>query len=1792
MGDTFVRPLLRILANGRRRDPVANKSWLKFTVIATPEPVAWSAGSIDFADWPSQMATRLQNGQAPFDQTGIAALVRPITATALPDFEDPSWTSVPLVLSRRKAFANTAAWTRISALWRTTIELGGDDAWRILADDIAVSLAGSKRKVDLKDCYSGTIGGSLAEDGAIVNQQDTAQQVEIQGVLPIRQTDIAIEQESERAARVLRKQLKGPFAVPSGDLLIPDAKPPADRFTPVTLKTDPERERSSTTNAAATSVLNGEEPGEANAPLPAACVVPAAGTIDPPAQVAGRPPEPADPERERRRATHQYGTWLQRQDGKGKEGSTVDKTSGLAKRSEKIRGAYFALQGDPVLSRLFCLAFDFEIDEDLIPPALRDRNLHLALPMAPDADRRVITAARHNENAFWPVSAFEAKVVRDASGNYAIVNKPDMADQRDGIWRLGTELAGSISINGEPTAVTVPRYDLPSLDMRRSLDSKTTGQDLGEPHHTGGLAILDRGRADQIARDLALATSHSEDGNTIILHAEELTIGRRVDIAAVPKAGSDLATLKWRSLMHRYVDFDFDKADATVEGVLKELIPQRHAKKGILEEVSFQVAARYMPTAPTPEAAAAPVEVVAEEALFVWDGTPAGVLTDPGNGNRTTASGLPFDRVLDLPSSTDGIADLIPAPLRFGARYVARVRSMFQGGGSPGATADDTRLSTGADQVLPGTKTKAAKPRRFLRHEPINAPIALLPAHLVERRYAEMGYELVDQAIIRTHNATETELDEGDEPNIFRGEYVAASTRAQPTNTMRVFIPPQVAVGLVARHRKLDTKDRGKVLKGGLTDVAFAPARTDGAADQLTASGFPVAVTYRRDALDTDGAIYRRRLSSAKSSSDRGVPVFEPGGENETSGRQIGYLPDPAATNYSIRAKFRGSDRYLTGDTQVAVYDGTSYPDVLPLVIGIRRPDFGRNSLRKKHPEAISDLKPSSSIAWMDVAGKIFTAKTKGTARVRYVEFILHPGEDYDLEVACLPTADELREYFSLPETMAIQLHAAITDPPGIGSMVAAICGTTDFSKLCAATDTQSLTGIAGLDVPVEATLDNVAKQLLDTIRTKWPIEELASVTKLRIAHAVDKPMLAADWLGQPVAYRRDAKTANDGTGDIEGAQDLVLDGQIEVDLGLVESIQIVAMTTAIDGSALDPTERGRSSLAKRSGRWPKRLNPDGSESLVPIEHVLGFDVSAKGEVTLPQSSVTLLTVGNLPVAGAVGAILPKDTKPVFGDTKERRISINLAPLFAAAGSQQPIKQEIAGPAGATARPSAVAGVDEVRNIKVERPHLFKDTLARRLRLSVVAVSRHASAFETEPAYFEGREQALYRRQPLKRKDQALKSLTEVEIWMNSSKRPLQPDVRRPEPSFSFERRHSKGEYTLVRTARTRLYLGRNWYSSGDGERLGIILWPPRYRVLGEFDVDRDDIAFGGRTLRLRDFDDADLGEAGAFVTRWGGDPIRLDPSPQSGNFIPPTAFGEIKRIIDKAKKPSQQPRPHDVHDAILEDEVRIPIRRPQSAETATVNFDYVATSLLTYTPCFDIDREEWYVDVDLNPNRASEPFVRFGLVRYQKHAIDGLQCSEPVSVFTQLLPERTISVSLDKVPVGEKVTVKVSGLGSLGIKPIAIPPTPGHTDPVTDPRKLAFDSLAMPKMRLSVFHERTAADTGLVRTPLVVTADEFLQEPGPGHSEEDHPFWIVEPTKQNTTLEWESSFRVTPDLVSELGPGVIAAYVEEVDRRMPSFYRNEPIPPGDMFNTKSFVYSGPRFSGRVPFLSIEGADD
>lgn len=1788
-----VRPFYRLVANGY------DGSHLKATLIITPEPAMAAGDGFPLEDWPSKMAQILRGtelGRPP--RTGEPpAHLRPNIEVRI-GREDASPVKPAAIDFIGHGSSSDADWTRVTALWKKALldaavfvrpdgtRIALPKPWATLGEDIKQSLTGGKHAADPKGVYQGTAGGTppgpekFDQNGAIVARRPSpSEKITVVGVVANGQSDLALDEERVRAQRLLRKMVAGPGlpgddAVPL-DEMKPDDPPPGyttdpeenekrfksavrkrafSDFTETVAETNSSRARTSQQFTDIKKILEKKTEGAA-----VALASHRASGLQPVAP-AGRITEGLDGQS--LRAGHAYGGWLQsvKKSEEVKAGTpyrahaTAALTADQATALEQMRGVYYSLQGDVFLSRLFCLTVDLRL---ACPPELtRAPSPAFVYLAAERCDEKrltaqVMTAAKYDGSSFWPVSRFE---VSDAN-----VDVKSLVEQEAGLWKLGSGYGTGNAHN--------PRYDLASLDYRRSVDATHDAIDHGQRQITAGFTILDRGRAEQIARDLAISAVQSAkvcdqadnqckvaNRHCVVLWAEELTIGRRLDVTVV-KDSCTLDELEWRGLMHRQTEFEVEPA---VLRILRQVARAPRDNNRFDEETSFQVVTRSMPLLGKADDADRSVEAIADEALVMWDGTPLAALVHAGpdtSGSSTLR--LPFTRRHHL-----GTSGHRPPPLRYGVGYAFSMRSVFLGGGSPPvkALAAAHNASNGQMMLPPAVQTdgKYVPARtRFLRHEGIDAPQVLLPEHLADKRHGPMGFEVSDRAIVRRKTATYDPLKETPD------RYVSLDERSQPQRSMRVFVAPIAPLETVIRHRKLD-KDGTSKIRGGLQTVLFDPGM----------DGFPVAHTFDAPEFNGARALVSRKIVQNKTRLDpldkkSGAAVFTAGGKNHTPANGIGYLPDPAAEVMVVRVRVRGSDRYLDGAFMTDVYDekrDIRYPHALPLVVSIERQEHSRAKPAAKFGEILyGDPK---AVVSMTRDGRIVAGASGAGTRVRHVTVRLAPGEDFDLEVTCLPKVETLAQCFAVPETIALQLRYASADS----------CAADDLSCLCGPLATARLTelrqsikdadaptdpnkppppkvrGLGGWPVPTFQAIKAVAKALIDTMQSRWQIEELAAVQQLRVCHAINAPLtppqVVLTGVNRPLVKDGAKRTEIAAGPNAQGAQAAVLQGKVKIDLEQIDAFEIVVTTAPTGAKVFDDKNRSRSLLARRAGRWPEAVVNGGRSHYVSTRDVLGFTVAADGRVTLPTESVTLLRVGNLPDPRAA----PTSKDSIFTPGAGRLTEIDLGALHAAGLANSAIDVPVA-----TVAPTECG---RTRKITTDCPLKLEDARARKLKVKLVGISRSSPLFQTT-AFYAGNDNALKQRQALAPEHQVLSSV-ETEVWIKSTVRPSRCDARPPTPMFRFERSATREQHTyhqlLKRTAKTRLHFGRGMFDSGEGERIGIVLWPPAYLTQTPEDMAENKIKLNGRMVTLNELDDADLGPGGKFITRWGGDPIRKDISPQTGNFIP------VKEFIDLSEK-NKGP-----HSPIYVASAQMPVHVSENVDHSTgkvipdpnVEPEFLEVSLVTYEPCFDIDREEWYIDVDLHPALATDPFVRFGLVRYQEQCIkESLKVSEPVIVWAQLLPERTVKVEHRHEGGNVYVKATVGGQASDGTKSIDVRGLP----PLKPEQEATRRSIQRPVMQMTIVHEGSA--NGIATRTLVWQAPPIEARPSPDYG----------------LMQWKfDETTIAATRLSELGDGNLVAYIEEIERRMPATYAKEPITPGRMLESETILSSGPRFNARVVF--------
>jgi hypothetical protein len=255
--------------------------------------------------------------------------------------------------------------------------------------------------------------------------------------------------------------------------------------------------------------------------------------------------------------------------------------------------------------------------------------------------------------------------------------------------------------------------------------------------------------------------------------------------------------------------------------------------------------------------------------------------------------------------------------------------------------------------------------------------------------------------------------------------------------------------------------------------------------------------------------------------------------------------------------------------------------------------------------------------------------------------------------------------------------------------------------------------------------------------------------------------------------------------------------------------------------------------------------------------------------------------------------------------------------------------------------------------------------------------------------------------------------------WVDSTKRPEKPEVDRILPVFSgsiTECRHGPHkkirEITYRRHVSLRIFLKRGWYSSGEGELLGVICWPSNIFNGGTVEADVAQCTLlDGKEMRV-------INAKEEFLTRWGADPVR-----QSGDLtelIPPGAFdsasvhqGPLTLPLQPPAKDAPGGKPSFEIDLGCPDDTP-----PDPAVLSPTN--NVNVAIAGYKPILEASQGQlWYCDLPVDSSKAFDlqasyfPFIRLGLARYQAHSMPGLELSYPVAEWAQISPRRTVRVEL-----------------------------------------------------------------------------------------------------------------------------------------------------------------------------------
>jgi hypothetical protein len=235
--------------------------------------------------------------------------------------------------------------------------------------------------------------------------------------------------------------------------------------------------------------------------------------------------------------------------------------------------------------------------------------------------------------------------------------------------------------------------------------------------------------------------------------------------------------------------------------------------------------------------------------------------------------------------------------------------------------------------------------------------------------------------------------------------------------------------------------------------------------------------------------------------------------------------------------------------------------------------------------------------------------------------------------------------------------------------------------------------------------------------------------------------------------------------------------------------------------------------------------------------------------------------------------------------------------------------------------------------------HQFGDTKHRRVWYTAVAASRFKEYFDEANLDY-------------------ARTSDRLTVDVPSSARPLTPEIAYVMPTFGWERQETTNVKTEIRFGNgIRVYINRPWYSSGEGELLGVALWPQSRSAPSDEDREKYKSVF----------------------TQWG-----LDPIWKTG---------------DVGATPSLADFPNAV----------------ATGSALSIEESDLAVDVAGHAVGFDTARRLWYCDITFQNPQAYAPFVRLALGRFQPRSIAGVELSHLVLTdIAQLTPDRSAALSVD----------------------------------------------------------------------------------------------------------------------------------------------------------------------------------
>jgi hypothetical protein len=1250
----------------------------------------------------------------------------------------------------------------------------------------------------------------------------------------------------------------------------------------------------------------------------------------------------------------------------------------------------------------------------------------------------------------------------------------------------------------------------PVLELARTA-ARSAYREIEPGLVTQGMAIVDRRRAEHVAREV-MSADPDPAFKLRVLDADDLTIGYRVDVAVrIGEKKVEWRSLMEREIDYRRVGHEHDDSKDefrdwfTALGLSFESPRRRDYDAGTMMPTSRRRLFK--------KADGTTGEMIhAEERLATWSGDPLGLNCHGDEIVVRPGSDIGISRTYALPSEEDE-DDRKSWPLRYGWAYRFGIRPVWLGGAALSLGEATLRYDKEIDDLRGVTLPSALKVggitaeswRRFLRHEPILPPVVLLPEGVV---VSDGKSELPPQSGIRAILRTLALDLPADDPLHKKYKERQNAETWRVLLPPQISLDEAVRHGMFDQEEHV-----GKVPPGGLLSIDYdavlrSPTDPQASLGQKK-NGFPTRLAQADPSGDNTVEVRENIFKvhdAPKKAGDRGAVAEQYYADPmattlviavrpNTNQPGTGYFTGPRArfdlasgtVPVAVRIKAERSLRNASG--AVGQNDFWEDKDVKRSVNGNDWKGGAAGTKINAHAPtlvlhageavdfdcwfvpSVAQLRryfdwPETLAIKASVEGKISTDKL-ADYRNALIEKL------YDILAA--PKASEGKQDDGEKEKAAKARQKAIADLK---------------RKLPENYDKKSpWVGFANMLADPAAVA--IAANILHDHMMQFPIPEIAAIRTIDAVHAIARPPRAPKFdelavLRAPsdesarlkvlLAVSTALQSGEPIPKGRRGDDGIAFVGTAGLDRDTCRQLEVRAHCVSPARRHLDDASRGRTELQRLLGEWPGRIVPpdpdkadkdkaekekadkdkaDGFSLSQSAKYLFGFDVDRQGRVYLPKQWITLLQIDSL--AERVDNVTEQADVNTFVDLEK----IDLV-----------TEQKL------TLDRRANAGPENVTGIRAAPLDRYSDRLARQITVGLRATSRFDSHFLYLHPKHDDLPETMFPPHPddaelitrLSYDDAADKKLGQFEhekldikgslktLWIPATIAPAKPQVHAILPSYAITRRapleDGKSEpmvrsWVYCRSPRMRILLDRPWFSSGEGERLGLVMWPPRLREIAATDqgirqfeqgevprsVLHDGALPSAAAMSLADFLDEDLGPGGKFTTRWGADPIRSNTGPL-GPFIPREAFVDLRRQSVPSEVGYADSIAIPLVDLRAEDDEKERNQAVGGTPAANVTeqkaHDTLTASLITYEPRFDVEREKWYVDVAINADRVFEPFVRFGLVRYQANALAGLQASAPVAAWGQVLPFRRVDVQCVKQGDRElAVKIYVSGPAS-----------------------------------------------------------------------------------------------------------------------------------------------------------------